>query len=100
MPQERLWKWQRYINGKVDSNKQGSDVDCKRDKYYVFSNCALLLARGQSLENIYIELHSCIISATQLGAPQLAAILTSAANRLIGEVVQSRRRPLLGPSPG
>ena len=27
-------------------------------------------------------------------------ILFSAANRLIGEVVQSRRRPLLGPSPG
>ena len=27
-------------------------------------------------------------------------IITSAANRLIGEVVQSRRRPLLGPSPG
>ena len=26
--------------------------------------------------------------------------LRSAANRLIGEVVQSRRRPLLGPSPG
>ena len=26
--------------------------------------------------------------------------ITSAANRLIGEVVQSRRRPLLGPSPG
>ena len=25
--------------------------------------------------------------------------ITSAANRLIGEVVQSRRRPLLGPSP-
>ena len=25
---------------------------------------------------------------------------TSAANRLIGKVVQSRRRPLLGPSPG
>ena len=25
---------------------------------------------------------------------------TSAANRLVGEVVQSRRRPLLGPSPG
>ena len=24
----------------------------------------------------------------------------SAANRLIGEVVQSRRKPLLGPSPG
>ena len=27
-------------------------------------------------------------------------IATSAANRLIGKVVQSRRRPLLGPSPG
>ena len=27
-------------------------------------------------------------------------VMTSAANRLIGEVVQSRRRPLLGPSPG
>ena len=26
-------------------------------------------------------------------------VSTSAANRLIGEVVQSQRRPLLGPSP-
>ena len=31
---------------------------------------------------------------------QANIILSSAANRLIGEVVQSRRRPLLGPSPG
>ena len=30
----------------------------------------------------------------------LRLVQTSAANRLIGEVVQSRRRPLLGPSPG
>ena len=29
-----------------------------------------------------------------------SSINSSAANRLIGEVVQSRRRPLLGPSPG
>ena len=38
----------------------------------------------------------------QVGAPilTLISIDTSAANRLIGEVVQSRRRPLLGPSPG
>ena len=28
------------------------------------------------------------------------SVVTSAANRLISEVVQSRRRPLLGPSPG
>ena len=36
------------------------------------------------------------------GVLQDAAIpvLDSAANRLIGEVLQSRRRPLLGPSPG
>ena len=27
-------------------------------------------------------------------------VAISAANRLIGEVVQSRRRPLIGPSPG
>ena len=27
-------------------------------------------------------------------------VISSAANRLIGEVVQSQRRPLLGPSPG
>ena len=30
----------------------------------------------------------------------LRLVQTSAANRLIGEVVQSRRRPLQGPSPG
>ena len=30
----------------------------------------------------------------------MKCIIISAANRLIGEVVQSRRRPLLGPSPG
>ena len=33
-------------------------------------------------------------------APHLPQAQASAANRLIGEVVQSRRRPLLGPSPG
>ena len=49
-------------------------------------------------------------SQTKLGPPELIAavqpprhvsrVTCSAANRLIGEVVQSRRRPLLGPSPG
>ena len=29
-----------------------------------------------------------------------SAVSTSAVNRIIAEVVQSRRRPLLGPSPG
>ena len=31
---------------------------------------------------------------------EITGIMTSAANRLIGEVVQSLRRPLPGPSPG
>ena len=31
---------------------------------------------------------------------RLNRLIGSAANRLIGEVVQSRRMPLLGPSPG
>ena len=31
---------------------------------------------------------------------KVPGVQNSAANRLIGEVVQSRRRPLLGPSPG
>ena len=43
------------------------------------------------------------VSAPRLG-PKLRYpthwALGSVANRLIGEVVQSRRRPLLGPSPG
>ena len=32
--------------------------------------------------------------------PSCTTVQDSAANRLISEVVQSRRRPLLGPSPG
>ena len=36
----------------------------------------------------------------QQPAARAPAVTGSAANRLIGEVVQSRRRPLLGPSPG
>ena len=34
------------------------------------------------------------------GLSNTQQIRISAANRFIGEVVQSRRRPLLGPSPG
>ena len=35
-------------------------------------------------------------TAKHTAITELSTILTSAANRLIGEVVQSRRRPLLG----
>ena len=34
------------------------------------------------------------------GRNKIAAVQTCAVKRSIGEVVQSRRRPLLGPSPG
>ena len=41
------------------------------------------------------------VSATWvIAAAAPPRMFSSAANRLIGEVVQSRRRPLLGPSPG
>ena len=45
-----------------------------------------------------IELYQGILVSVQQRKQLLVPV--SAANRLIGEVVQSRRRPLLGPSPG
>ena len=42
----------------------------------------------------------CQAGAGDVSTPSSCYIMTSAANRLIGEVVQSRRRPLLGPSLG
>ena len=44
-----------------------------------------------------IESQEQILKDCGMSLPEIKA---SAANRLIGEVVQSRRRPLLGPSPG
>ena len=41
-----------------------------------------------------------MVSCSTHSAGGRGIILASAANRLIGEVVQSRRSPLLGPSPG
>ena len=41
-----------------------------------------------------------VIRAVKGDLGALQSVGSSAANRLIGEVVQSQRRPLLGPSPG
>ena len=41
-----------------------------------------------------------LLAASRLIQALPNTAISSAANRLIGEVVQSRRRPLLGPSPG
>ena len=54
-----------------------------------------------------MKLHACtIVFVSTVVVCQCSVVAgcvyarTSAANRLIGEVVQSRRRPLLGPSTG
>ena len=41
-----------------------------------------------------------LLGGCSLQSPATFPLNYSAANQLIGEVVQSRRRPLLGPSPG
>ena len=48
----------------------------------------------------FVSISSEEVHCVQLWAGHCGHVETSAANRLIGEVVQSRRRPLLGPSPG
>ena len=55
----------------------------------------LLLANGPGTA-LPLLLLARLLAAVRLAAP----CRISAANRLIGEFVQSRRRPLLGPSPG
>ena len=54
---------------------------------------AAQLKRAEIAEKVKLE-------ADEEAALASASLKDSAANRLIGEVVQSRRRPLLGPSPG
>ena len=62
-------------------------------------SCSVCISRDDRA-----HLHSVIshLSAafTGIHSSRAASLTNSAANRLIGEVVQSRRRPLLGPSPG
>ena len=66
------------------SEKQSGDKDMKYWRIFlILVFCYYFISCG--VERIY---------------QVLVMIISSAANRLIGEVVQSRRRPLLGPSPG
>ena len=48
----------------------------------------------------YLCIEDPLVPGNDVGKSSYGALQVSAANRLIGEVVQSRRRPLLGPSPG
>ena len=56
----------------------------------------VLGAVGNNLPDFCPDIHP----QTEADVKTAVNIDISAANRLIGEVVQSRRRPLLGPSPG
>ena len=60
----------------------------------------ILIAMKQMLVLLQLFQHSVMVCSFEKLWLQINGVLCSAANRLIGEVVQSRRRPLLGPSPG
>ena len=55
---------------------------------------------GSSVSTLELLMATVSSSHSVIGSFVRFSNTTSAANRLIGEVVQSRRRPLLGPSPG
>ena len=71
------------------------------------AECVALLAAVPGLDWAAADINkeTALYKAVRAGSPDCVRILVSrpevrAANQLIGEVVQSRRRPLLGPSPG
>ena len=79
---------------KADSSPEATDDD--DDGYEEISDCE---AEAGVDPSIYVNYPSDLRPSHRL--PQRLTSRSSAANRLIiGEVVQSRRRPLLGPSPG
>ena len=76
--------WELEVAG--SGGYQGTPLHCAAGRGRV-AVISLLVERGADIE-----------AMDTYGFTPLLRI--SAANRLIGEVVQSRRRPLLGPSPG
>ena len=83
---------------------QADNTDNSRGDCMVYHSNNTGLRNGRLLD--YCHPHLLLAGYDGAGAGRLEvwrvdhAARTSAANRLIGEVVQSRRRPLLGPSPG
>ena len=73
---------------------------------YFYQDVAHLAGAGASGDGGTLQRKPRTVSTPLLRPPpteywiSVLAVLASAANRLIGEVVQSRKRPLLGPSPG
>ena len=54
----------------------------------------------QENDKVFVEVADLMGKDKKKWQSRLGSVQVSAANRLIGEVVQTRRRPLLGPSPG
>ena len=59
-----------------------------------------LIARVIIVKLIVLHCSYTVLISAARDKVQSGMLINSAANRLIGEVVQSRKRPLLGPSPG
>ena len=73
------------------------EAGVKRGKVFV----PVLSAEEEAAQQKQAEIAEKVkLEADEEAALASASLKDSAANRLIGEVVQSRRRPLLGPSPG
>ena len=74
------------------------------------SNCFLMMTRrrwdktthapSSGPDQARCSVERAVFWWSQIVRVSWSLLITSAVNRLIGEVVQSRRRPLLGPSPG
>ena len=60
---------------------------------------AVEVALVERLAGVPLHILACTAQSGD-GTSETQQLISSAANRLIGDVIQSRRRPLLGPSPG
>ena len=78
--------WQKYEKAR----KLKGEIDKIREEYMADLKSKEMRIRQRAVALYFID---------KL-ALRAGMVVNSAANRLIGEVVQSRRRPLLGPSPG
>ena len=94
-PRNQYCFWRRAnVNERyLDISRLWHAIDGNKDKY-IISSISSMHAETQE--------HVCQYNITVSGRCRAAVLCVGigAANRLIGEVVQSRRRPLLGPSPG
>ena len=85
---------------------QGRNLEKRNSLIRTWSKQSLVKEKSAHTVNYYQlkrELEKnveAVESEVARGQKEMRSLQVSAANRLIGEVVQSQRRPLLGPSPG